>query len=440
MSDPYPEVKILNRSDVETSVQRKLILQAICKSMDELSPFRLGSDHISGIIGPGRSYNRIYAIGFGKASLNMYYGIREKILDKLEFAGIIVPAGEKPSRDCPELRLLYGNHPIIGAESIASSEYLVSRLNDLEENDLVIVLISGGGSALFEVPSPGITLEKISEISKCLMNAGADIYDLNAIRQVLSRVKGGKFARMLQPALVESLVISDVPGDDVSVIASGPLVRPIIGSAERKKIIEEFSDQCPLLREIDEKSLDYDLPEETFSRVRTSVILKNGDFVDRIGDFLRKQGENVITVKRPITGDVHEVSGSIAGALRAGYNSGPVWIVAGGETTVKVHGNGIGGRNCELALRVSRNMEPGERFTFASIGTDGIDGTSPAMGGIVDDDFRGLVSPEIVDESLGNNDSFTLLSKYNAAIITGYTGTNVSDIFIGYYGGKQIGE
>ena len=438
MSNFLTEVKILNHGVLETTIQRKLILQSISKSMGELSPSRLSDDHISRLIGPDRTYNRIYVIGFGKASLSMYYGIREKILDKLEFAGIIIPVGEKPSLDCPELSLLYGNHPIIGPESISSTEYLVSRLKGLKENDLVIVLISGGGSALFELPSPGITLEKIREISKCLMNSGADIYELNAIRQILSQVKGGKFAHMLMPATVESFVISDVPGDDVSVIASGPLSKPVIGSTERKKIIEKFSDKCHLLREIDQESLDYDLSEEAFKRVKTSVILKNGDFVDKICDYLRKQGENVIMIKKPITGDVQDVSKIIVETLRTGYNSRPVWVVAGGETTVKVQGKGIGGRNCELALRVSRNMGPDERFTFASIGTDGIDGTSPAMGGIVDNGFKEHLRPEIVDEYLRNNDSFTLLSKYNAAIITGYTGTNVSDIFIGYYAGKAM--
>ncbi|MEM0140411.1 MAG: DUF4147 domain-containing protein, partial [Ferroplasma sp.] len=171
-------------------------------------------------------YGHIYAIGFGKASYGMYSGIREKILGNLSYAGIIVPEDESHQNEFPELSIYKGTHPLISNESVESSRKLISHLNNLKEGDLVIVLISGGGSSLFEIPEDGIDANDIMKISKEIMNNDGDIFVLNHIRSCLSSVKNGKLAKMLYPATVVSYIISDVIYNDLNVIASGPLAMP----------------------------------------------------------------------------------------------------------------------------------------------------------------------------------------------------------------------
>lgn len=439
MNEKIEGLKIANLDQINNTEYRDKLLKLVEHAFTGLDPEKLMKDCVRGLFAKGAGYGNVFVIGFGKASLKMYGGIRKSRSFNAKYSGIIIPEGEEADVNYHELEILRGNHPIPGRDTMNSSRKLITSLGELDEDDLVIVLISGGGSALFEIPEEKYTIEMIGETAKCLMNSGADIHELNAVRQTMSSVKGGKLAKWLYPAEVHAFIISDVPGDEPSVIASGPLAYTDHDENYLGNVLEKFHNLCKLPEKREFLETAGKVDPSYFSRVTTKIVLKNRDFVNLLSVMLEDLGENVLALSEPVTGDVVETAEWFANRMRRQYmlTNSPVWIIGGGETTAKVHGNGSGGRNCELSLRVALNMEKNENFLFASIGTDGIDGASPAMGGITDTFLLSRTGKNEINEYLSNSDSYTLLDKYNSAIITGYTGTNVSDIFVAYYGGKS---
>ena len=439
MNNKNEGLKISNINKINTTVERGKLLSVLEQVFLSLDPEQLMHQYVSDILSKGNEYRNIYVIGFGKASLKMYRGIRKKTSDVAAYSGIIIPVGEEVAENFPELEILRGNHPIPSEDTLNSSRKLMSSFGDLQEDDMVLVLISGGGSALFEIPENGFTIERIGETARCLMNSGADIQELNTVRQAMSSVKGGKLAQKLYPAEVHGFIISDVPGDDPSVIASGPLTKPSRDASFLEEVYDKYQHSCKLPEKEVLLKLALGMGRQKFSHVTTKIVLKNRDYVNLMASLLEDMGEYVLTLPDPVTGDVEDVSEWFANKMRKKYALAkrPIWIIGGGETTAKVQGNGLGGRNSELSLRVAMKMQSSENFLFASLGTDGIDGVSPAMGGIGDTKLLGNASMQEIQESLSNSDSYSLLNKCNSSIITGYTGTNVSDIFVMHYGGKE---
>ncbi len=439
MSSVDKGLDIVNFADLNSTSVRGGLLTILEQAFIQLDPLKLLDASVKEVLADSRDFRNVYVIGFGKAALKMYRGVRGRTISIARYSAIIIPTGEAVPENYPELEILVGNHPIPSTETLSSSRKILGHLGNLSEDDLVIVLISGGGSALFEIPEGGFTIKMIGDTAKCLMESGADINELNAIRQAMSSVKGGKLAKILYPSEVYGLIISDVPGDDPAVIASGPLTRPSLEPGFLGKVVEKYRETCMLPSKEELERHFGNIEPGSFRHVTTRIILKNSDFVNLISTLISKNGDTVVTLADSVTGDVVDAAKWFAERMRKQFavSRKPIWIVGGGETTAKVRGNGKGGRNCELSLRVAMNMESDEDFLFASIGTDGIDGASPAMGGITDNYFlEGLGKDEIFN-SLAISDSYTLLNKYNSAIITGYTGTNVSDIYIAYYGGKR---
>ncbi len=416
---------ILNKGQISTNAKRKYALDLIEEAIKKFSPENVLSKKFDLDID---KYDKIYVLGFGKAAFKMYAGIRDKIYKKIKYAGIIVPEDEVDSNNFSELEILKGSHPFISQISVDSSVKLMSHIKDINENDLAIVLISGGGSALFEIPENNISVDRIMEVSKEIMNNGGNIYDLNIIRSGLSGVKGGKMARYLYPARVISYIISDVFFDDMSIIASGPLVKHK-NEIDTKTIIQKFIKNENLKKFVLNNYRSNDLDEKYYSSIQNNIVLNNRDFVDYI---YKNMDENSICLGSNINGDIENVSSNIMEILRKTYEikNSPFWFVCGGETTVMVKGKGIGGRNEELVLKLFKKSQKNEHFLYLSFGTDGIDGLSPAAGGIVDNDTK-IGS---LDEYLQNNDSYHALIE-NGIIITGRTGNNVSDIILGYYSG-----
>ncbi len=433
------DAMIRNIQSLGTTEERMKILSAVKETLHSLDPYGVVSRYLS-FSSDDEAQKDVRIIGFGKASARMMAGALDALGKKPSYAGIIIPKGmEQP--DLPGFVDIYrGSHPILDSSSVESTKKILSNLDGLSDFSSVIVLISGGGSALFELPVDGISVQDFAAVSRCVMNSGGDIHELNEIRYMMSRVKGGKLARFLYPAGVTALIISDVPGDDASVIASGPLVPPTVTEEKLRQNLEKFSRDCSDLAKLSDK-LDGSIPDSSdriFRRVQNRIILKNTDFVNSVANVLREDGSTVKELMIPVTGDVGEVSKFFVDTARSIFKDiqKPFFLVAGGETTVTVHGKGIGGRNCELSVMVSSQFSSDEEFAFASLGTDGIDGVSPAMGGITDTAFRNEVSDGEVQASLDNNDTFTLLDRHGSAVISGFTGNNVSDIFVCYYAGK----
>ncbi|WP_287954408.1 glycerate 2-kinase [Acidiplasma sp.] len=412
-----------NINDISFNDRRKFAVKLIDDMLQTLTP----ENAINNVFNVNiNMYKNVYLIGFGKASFRMYSGIRPKIINKLRYAGIIVPEDEIIGHNFTELRIYRGTHPYVSNASVNSSIELLRPLKNLNEDDLVIVLISGGGSSLFEIPEDNVSVDDIMEISKEIMNSGGNIYDLNIIRLGLSSVKGGKLASYLYPAHVKSYIISDVFYDDLGIIASGPLVREDY-SDDVQKISEKYVKNPGLRDFINKNYRKNSLDMKYYERIENIIILKNKDFVDYL---YKNLDSNSVSLGSNINGDVNDVSNYLINILRNIYSvkrSG-FWFVCGGETTVNVKGNGIGGRNEELCMKMLKLYNNDEQFLFLSIGTDGIDGLSPAAGGIVDN----FTKIENIDDYLKNNDSYNALKPGNI-IMTGRTGNNVSDIILGYY-------
>ncbi|WMT50880.1 MAG: DUF4147 domain-containing protein [Ferroplasma sp.] len=419
-------MKIANMDEIGTTEKRRYILGIMEDVMNELTPEKAIKNNFHADIA---KYDKVFVIGFGKAAYNMYAGIRDYIIKKLCYAGIIIPEDENPPAQFPELEILRGTHPYVSQLTVDSSEKLLSGVRNASQDDLIIVLISGGGSSLFEIPESGISINEIMEVSREIMDNDGDIYTLNRIRSMLSSVKGGKLAKILYPASVVSYIISDVIYDDMGIIASGPLVRPE-PVEDISKLIDRYVTNKNLVSLLKGSDVSGSLDDKYYSSIENHIILRNNDFVNAI---FSRIGEEKVNLGSNINGDVKPVSQNIISLLRNIYSlkGRGFWFVFGGETTVNVRGNGSGGRNQELVLRLLEAMKTGEECTFCSMGTDGIDGKSTAAGGIVDQETR---IPEL-ERYLQNNDSNSALSLCHGTIITGRTGNNVSDIMAGYYSG-----
>ncbi|ARD84731.1 glycerate 2-kinase [Ferroplasma acidiphilum] len=417
-------MQILNMDNIGTNSRRVYALEKIQNAINNLNPAAAMSRNFNV---DTEKFDRVYVIGFGKASFNMYSGIRERVLKKLSYAGIIIPDDEVHNESYQELEILRGTHPYVSSLSVESSKKLLSHLDGLTEKDLVIVLISGGGSSLFELLETGIDVNDLKDISAEIMENDGDIYVLNRLRSSLSAVKNGKLAKYLYPASVAGYIISDVVYDNLNIIASGPLVN-IPAPANLKELAKKYIKDARLRDIIEKVDISKTLDSKYFTNVKNTIVLKNRDFVDYI--YSELEGEK-INLGSNINGDVKVVSRDLTDILRniLEIKGEPFWFVCGGETTVTVTGNGSGGRNQELAVRVMENMGDND-FLFISMGTDGIDGKSIAAGGIVDNSTR----IENLEEYLASSDTYTALSKAHGAIITGRTGNNVSDIMLGFYG------
>ncbi|MEM0141184.1 MAG: DUF4147 domain-containing protein [Thermoplasmatales archaeon] len=368
--------------------------------------------------------DRIIVVGFGKAAIEMYKGAKDYLGERIWRSAIIAPEYEIVDDDAS---VLPGGHPLPTSESIKSSLRLLDSLNGLKDGDLVVVLISGGGSSLFEVLRDGINLELFNESINCLMKNGANISEINAIRYVYSEVKGGGLLKYTFPAKVLGLIISDVPGDDVNTVASGPTGSP--PSRETiNHVMEKFGRVCQF-------SKNYKEEPRNQSYCVNHIILRNLDFVNSVVEFLKRRGEEVVSLGSGIQGSTIETARLMLDNMRMRYENlkRGFFVVGGGETSTTRIGHAKGGRNLELCLRALALIEEGEKIYFGSFGTDGVDGSSGAMGAIVDNHTLALLGKKKIDEFLSKSESLLPLQMTQDVIFTGPTGTNVSDIFISYY-------
>mgnify|MGYP001626326836 CR=1 FL=1 len=417
---------ILEQQDLRKDGMRKEILEAVNHAFLENDPVLKVKSYIEKRSDILKS-KRIKVIGFGKAAYEMYLGAQQALGNRIVNGGIIIPDDLVVDRKIINAEVFIGTHPFLSDKSIESTEKLISKISPLSREDTVLVLISGGGSSLFELLNDEITLDRYRKITKCMMDNGADIQELNAVRYLFSKVKGGKLKNFLCPARIISLIISDVPGDDIRFIASGPLSDP---PDERliSKTVKKFGKKC---------SIDFNFEYKKDLKncdAENNIIIRNEDFVLGISEYLKARGHRILNLGSGINGSVTNISRMIHRISEDYFRliDRPYFFIGGGETSVKVRGNGIGGRNLEMCLRFIMNTKKKERFIFSSIGTDGIDGPSNAMGGIVDNYTLNILSKRKIREFLSNSESLTPLKMSKDVIITGRTGNNVSDIFVGY--------
>ncbi len=436
-----PEFTVLrNAARIKTGKRGALLLLALENAFKENTP-SLAVARISAKLTQELGGGKTIVLGFGKASLRMFMGIRDSMGSRIYRSTLIVPEDQDTARLRDYAEILTAPHPFPDQRTVDASRRLLSTASDLNPEDNVIVLISGGASSMFEIPAEGISIETEAELTRCLMNSGADIFQLNTIRQAMSSVKGGKLARLLHPARVFAILVSDVPGDSPEFIGSGPLTPVNIPETAIINIENSIPSCRGLMERIKPHFMLESTPKEFFRNVTTEVVLRNSDMVSAITSILNETGEPVINLGSGHVGEVQSFAERLYSALEGIYSlrGTGFWFVAGGETTSKVVGTGYGGRNQELVMRLSLLARArGRDMTFLSAGTDGIDGNSECMGGVMDSKSMAGIDEDQARHSLESSDSSTFLMKHGLAICSGPTGNNVSDIFMGYFGGMLV--
>jgi glycerate 2-kinase len=421
------------------------IFYAALQAVDPYKSISLYTNKIHFIFQSGQ-YKRLIVIGFGKASCLMAKSIEDQLFDSIVSGIIITKYGHCQSPYKPKKIQIYeAGHPVPDKNGVQGTDEIIRLLKNADERTLIVCLISGGGSALLVSPFDGISLNEKREITQLLLQRGADIFELNAVRKHISNVKGGRLAEIAYPAKVLSLILSDVIGDRLDIIASGPTSPDKNTYRDAFSVIEKYevTDAAPylIIKTIQNgmRGLLPETPKEgnmIFKNVENLIIGSNKKALEAAREKAEKLGFDTIIISSDITGEAKEVGKWFvkkAIEVKNKKSSGrSVCLISGGETTVTVKGNGLGGRNMELALSFALEIEGINGITLLSAGTDGTDGPTDAAGAIVDGKTvlkaKNLgINPEAY---LMNNDSYNFFKKIDELFITGPTGTNVMDIQI----------
>ncbi len=388
--------------------------------------------------------DNIYVIGTGKASAPMAAAI-EDILGNRITKGIVNVKYEHVAQ-LNSIELVEAGHPVPDENGQAGAQSILNLITDAKKNDLVICLVSGGGSALLPLPVQGLTLKDKQETTNVLLACGATIHEINTIRKHLSGVKGGQLARAAYPARIISLMLSDVIGDDLDVIASGPTVPD---SSTFKDCMDLFT-KYDIVSKLPKTVVDHivagisgsisETPKSedpAFQKTQNLVIGSNIDAVRAAEKAAKALGYNTVILSSMIEGETKEVAlahGAIAREVLKTSNPlpSPACILSGGETTVTLKGDGLGGRNQEFALAVAFDVADHENIVVLSGGTDGNDGPTDAAGAISDNNTRNRAREMNLSPNryLENNDSYHFFEKLGDLLKTGPTNTNVMDVRI----------
>jgi len=394
-------------------------------------------------------FHEIVVVGAGKAAAVMASAVEDILGDRICDGIVVVKDGHlRPLR---RIRALEAAHPVPDHRSIEGANSIVSLLKSHARPDtLVLCLISGGGSALIALPRDPVTLEDKQKTTSLLLGCGASIEEINAIRKHISKIKGGRLAEAASPARMYCLLLSDVVGDPLDTIASGPAVGDPSTFADCLAILENYNiwSKAPQsVREIIERGIRGEIDETPkpadpiFSNVTNIVIGNNYRALKAASDKAASLGFGPLILSGRVTGEAREVGTVLASIAIEARRSGdplpaPACILAGGETTVTIRGDGKGGRNQELSLAAALKLAPEKDIVIASVGTDGSDGPTDAAGAIIDTTTIERARELGLDplEHLNNNDSYNLLQPIGDLLMTGPTGTNVMDLMIALVG------
>lgn len=386
--------------------------------------------------------DNLYLVAIGKAAWRMAKAAKEKLKDKVK-RGIVITKYKHSLGNIEGLEVYEAGHPIPDENTLLSTEKALRLAGELKEGDNLLFLVSGGGSALFELPMEGVSLEDLKKVNELLLKSGADIVEMNTVRKHISRVKGGRFAQAVYPAFVYSLILSDVLGDRLDSIASGPAYPDETTYKDALKVIDKYSlrDKMPsAVMEIIERGARGEIPDtpKEINNVRSVIIGSVSLACKYAMDKAKELGYKTLFLTSTLNCEASEAGRFIAEILKEIKRSSnpispPCMIVLGGEPVVHVKGSGKGGRAQELALSVAIAIKGESNVALVSVGTDGTDGPTDAAGGIVDGKsfYRMLSSGVDPEKALSNNDSYNALKASGDLVITGPTGTNVNDIIIG---------
>ncbi|UCD14703.1 MAG: glycerate kinase [Thermoplasmatales archaeon] len=376
-------------------------------------------------------FENIFVVGFGKASVGMVQAVCDFVTVS---KGVVVTNDTSARLECDKIEVVIGGHPIPDHQSIKSAEKIIEVVKRCGEKDLLIVLVSGGGSAL--LCKPRVSLEDLQKTTNFLLRSGADINEINAIRKHLSYVKGGQLVRLAKGVVV-SLIISDIVNDPIESIASGPTSPDSTTFSDAKKILEKYFlwDKVPVeVRKVVEdglKGIIVETPKKddsVFDEVHNFIIANNEIVCNAALDKAKSMGYKAKILTTSLTGEAKH-AGNVLINKAENHRDKLTVFISGGETTVTIKGDGRGGRNQELVLGCVERIANSD-IVLASFATDGIDGKSDAAGAIADGFTLSRANKKQLnpDKFLEENNSYEFFSELNDLLITGPSGTNVMDI------------
>lgn len=418
---------IKNYDELNVSPERKILLDLIEAGLNSIQPEEVFSKNISLKENVLRikdkqynldDYSNIYILGFGKGSAENSK-LLEKLLGEKLTAGYVIDTTEE---QFSKIQFTLGTHPVISQQNVDFTLNAIEKLSNLSEKDLVLIVVCGGGSAMLEHPH-SISLDQKIAVEKALLKSGADITEMNIVRQHLSDVKGGGLAQILYPAHVATLIYSDVIGNDIRYIASGPTVKNDTEIDDAVNIINKFN-LSEIINLPREAFINNPHDDKYFTNVTNTIVLSNVTVLDALEEKAQELGINCIRYSDKVHGTAKDVASELVSNLK--YSG---ILIAAGETTVEVKGNGKGGRNQETTLEAIKIID--ENTFFSSIGTDGWDFTE-AAGAIADRISKQKAEEQNlnIDEYLENNDSFTFFEKTGSQVTTGRLSSNVADFMI----------
>lgn len=385
-------------------------------------------------------FRRIFIIGAGKAAVPMAQ-VMETLLGERLSGGIVVT---KYGQALPlrKVRVIEAAHPIPDDAGVEGARQIAAIAQQATAHDLIFVLVSGGGSALLPYPIDGLKLEDAQTVTHLMLRSGATIRETNTLRRHLSQIKGGKLARLAYPAQVVTLIVSDVVGDTLEDIASGPTAPDPSRYTDCWEIIRKYRLQesiPPVVRAILDQGIRGEIAETVkavdiaFTKVQNVIIASNRLATEAAGSYAESLGYRVTILSNAIEGESREVAKRQAARLKnilTGSRPESICFISGGETTVTVRADGMGGRNQEFALAAAVELAGATGVVVLSAGTDGIDGPTDAAGAIVDGATlsRGRLQGHDAADFLARNDAYNFLLASGDLLVTGPTHTNVMDI------------
>lgn len=372
------------------------------------------------------SSGKIYLVAAGKAAWQMASCAAGLLGERLS-GGVVVTKYDHSKGEIPGCTVYEGGHPVPDENSFRGTQAAIDLVTGLQKEDTVVFLVSGGGSALFE--SPLISGEDLAGLTRQLLACGADIVEMNTIRKRMSRVKGGKFAQLCAPAQVYAIVLSDILGDPLDMIASGPTYPDRSTREDAWAVVKKYGLE---LTEEMKGLLDVETPKQ-LDNVETVITGSVRELCEAAAGACREKGYETVVLTDLLCCQAREAGSFLASIAKSHENSDrSLAFLAGGETVVRLTGSGLGGRNQELALAAAPGIAGMKDTVVFSVGSDGTDGPTDAAGGMVDGQTEEKLTQAglSVHQVLGDNDAYHALERVGGLIHTGPTGTNVNDVAV----------
>lgn len=386
------------------------------------------------------AHDRILVLGTGKPAAAVASALETLLGERIDGGAVVVPASVADP-DAEPIERLPGDHPVPSERGVRSAARVRELAESADDRTLVLSILAGGGSSLLAAPADGVSLDDLRETTDRLLSAGADIGSINAVRRHLSAVKGGGLSRAAAPATVVGLVFSDVVGDDPAVVASGPTAPDPTTFGDALDALDRYGVEAPeAVRERLERGARGEVEETAgpgdaaFDRTTNHVVASGYTALAAARDEAARRGYEPVVLAAGVTGEAREAAHTHVAVARQTTVTGdpvepPAVVLAGGECTVTVRGDGVGGPNLEFALSAAldlRDADLSARVAVAAVDTDGLDGSTDAAGALVDGTT--LVDERAAREALADNDALTHLDDRGAALAPGATDTNVNDL------------